>query len=197
MRKEHILEFVYSEFAACGFKRVNVDDLASKMRISKKTLYEMFSNKEKLFLEAINLKSGKIIVAMSQVSEECENVLEIIIRCSMHLFGVINGVSKQFEQDIKNCHQAAESLNHIKNTLLESGKRRFDQGKHEGYLLQEADFEIVGNLLNHQVVKMTEQTSERYTPAQICFNSLIIILRGVCTEKGRAILDELQESYKF
>lgn len=61
MRKEHILEFVYSEFAACGFKRVNVDDLASKMRISKKTLYEMFSNKEKLFLEAINLKSGKIL----------------------------------------------------------------------------------------------------------------------------------------
>ncbi len=197
MRKEHILEFVYNEFAACGFKRVSVDDLAAKMRISKKTLYEMFSNKEKLFIEAIKQKSGKIVVATSQISEECENVLEIIIRCSMHLFDVVSGVSKQFEQDVMHCAQASEALEQIKESLLESGKRRFDQGKLEGYLMQDADFEIVGRLLNHQVVKMIEQKSEKYTPAQICFNSLVIILRGVCTDKGRGELDRIQEMYLF
>lgn len=113
----------------------------------------------------------------------------------MYLFEAVVGVSAQFKEDVENCEEARIYLKEVRKELLDAGKRRFEQGKVEGYLMEEADFEIVGSMLALQVVKMNEKKSERYTPNQVCLKSLMIILRGVCTEKGREVLDQIKESY--
>ena len=58
MKREHILDFVYNEFTSLGIKGVSVDDIASRLHVSKKTLYDMFCNKEKLLLSAVEHKFG-------------------------------------------------------------------------------------------------------------------------------------------
>ena len=51
--RQLILETAMSEFKAKGIKRVRMDDIAHQLGISKRTLYEVFSNKEQLLLEGV------------------------------------------------------------------------------------------------------------------------------------------------
>jgi AcrR family transcriptional regulator len=46
--KEKIIEKAAELFLTVGFKSITMDDIASKMGISKKTLYKYFANKELL-----------------------------------------------------------------------------------------------------------------------------------------------------
>ena len=43
-----------------------------------------------------------------------------------------------------------------------------------------------------QVINKQNEWSDKYTPAQICFISLITLFRGISTDKGRKILDEIE-----
>ena len=46
--KDQILEKATEMFLTLGFKSVTMDDIASEMGISKKTIYQHFSNKDSL-----------------------------------------------------------------------------------------------------------------------------------------------------
>ena len=48
-----ILETAMKEFCARGIKQVKMDDIARKLGISKRTLYEIYANKETLLFEGV------------------------------------------------------------------------------------------------------------------------------------------------
>ncbi|HEY9550780.1 MAG TPA: helix-turn-helix domain-containing protein, partial [Prevotella sp.] len=54
--KGKILEAAMLEFAKKGIRAVKMDDIATILSISKRTLYEIYSNKEDLLLEGIRMK---------------------------------------------------------------------------------------------------------------------------------------------
>ena len=191
MKREHILDFVYNEFTSLGIKGVSIDGVAASLRISKKTIYEMFTNKEKLFQASLEHKFGKLIVDFSQPQEVQVPVLCQIIRSSVQLFKIMNKISQHFFDEVKAYPEAVEYMKGITASLKEMGRERFIQGVEEGYLMEDVDFEIVGKMLHLYIMKMREEDGGKYSPTQICYKSLIIILRGVCTEKGRKLLDSL------
>ncbi len=193
MKREHILDFVYNEFTSLGIKGVSIDGVAASLRISKKTIYEMFSNKEKLLQASLEHKFGKLVVAFSQPQEEQIPVLCHIIRSSVQLFKIMNRISQNFFDEIKSYPEAVEYMKSVTASLKEMGRVRFIQCVEEGYLMEEVDFEIVGKMLHLYVMKMRDEDGGKYTPARMCYRALIIILRGVCTDKGRVLLDSLHD----
>lgn len=50
---EKILNIAMQEFLHRGIKSVKMDDIANLSGISKRTLYEIYSNKEELLLECV------------------------------------------------------------------------------------------------------------------------------------------------
>ena len=56
MRKDQILSKAFKDYALFGIKRVSMDDIVKSLKISKKTLYEFFPNKEKLDNECLRTK---------------------------------------------------------------------------------------------------------------------------------------------
>ena len=63
MKEEHtrdevrnlILNAALEQFMSKGIKEVKMDDIASLLSVSKRTIYELFSDKEELLLEALKL----------------------------------------------------------------------------------------------------------------------------------------------
>ena len=51
---KRIQEDAHALFMQYGLKSVSMDDIASKMGISKKTIYQFFSDKEQLVVEVIS-----------------------------------------------------------------------------------------------------------------------------------------------
>ncbi len=192
MKRERILECTFSELAAHGIKRAGVDSIAAKMHISKKTIYDLFENKENLLLSALKYKVGKVIEGISTPADgNGTNVLCGMIENSMRLFKFLHSVSPVLLEDIEYFPAVKEYAESVKQTILENGKKRFAEGIRAGYLIEEADFDIVGRLLESQIMIMGREIGDKYTLDQICYKSLIVILRGVCTEKGIAVLNDI------
>ncbi len=192
MKKERILECTFGELAVYGIKYVSVDSIAAKLHISKKTIYDLFESKENLLLSALKHKIGKIIERISHSTDEQSNVLCGMIGNAVYLFKFLTSLSPVFMEEVELIPAIKEYIYSVKHTLLENGRKRFAEGIADGYLRSDADFDIVGRLLESQIMAMGKG-NEKYTTEQICFNSLVIILRGVCTEKGAGLLDEAVE----
>ncbi|SFR68230.1 TetR/AcrR family transcriptional regulator [Anaeromicropila populeti] len=81
--KEQIIEATIEEFNEKGLK-FTMDQLAKRMGISKKTLYSVFSDKESLFLEAIDTCFSEIKRSEKEIFEDdkldtMEKIRKIII----------------------------------------------------------------------------------------------------------------------
>lgn len=51
--RPRILETAMTLFRKHGIRQVKMDDIAATLGISKRTLYELYANKEKLLLEGV------------------------------------------------------------------------------------------------------------------------------------------------
>ncbi len=190
------MECTFDEIAVRGIRHASVDSIAARMHISKKTIYDLFENKEKLLLSSLKYKIGKIIDGISDSSIDDKNVLCSIIFNAVLLFKFFNSVTPILYQEIGLFPSIAEYAESAKVVLLELGRKRIEEGKKRGYFREDADFSIVGRLFGSQVLAMSKENGEKYTPVQICFYSLIIILRGICTDKGLRLMEEtVNEEY--
>ncbi len=70
-RRDAILDAALAEFAACGYGATTLDGIAKRARTAKRTLYEAFGGKEKLFQAAVARVSGNATapLAMPQDGE--------------------------------------------------------------------------------------------------------------------------------
>mgnify|MGYP004714438603 CR=1 FL=1 len=77
LRKRVILE-ASRAFAKSGIKNVHMDSLACALSISKRTLYELFCDKEQLLLEVFAMHQQEMSTYISEVASRAENALEVI-----------------------------------------------------------------------------------------------------------------------
>lgn len=73
---EEIVITATKMFLRLGFKSVTMDDVASKMGISKKTIYKYFENKEELIEACVNHVHAEIRVKMTAIFEQGKNAVE-------------------------------------------------------------------------------------------------------------------------
>lgn len=75
-----ILKTAMHEFLHRGIKAVKMDDIANLLGISKRTLYEIYSNKEKLLLECMRMHEEDYDQHMLAYSKDTgHSVIDIII----------------------------------------------------------------------------------------------------------------------
>ena len=92
LRKRVILE-ASRAFAKSGIKNVHMDSLACALSISKRTLYELFEDKETLLTECINLSYTKMKLSMKQLESEPITALEIALLFYEELMSDLAGLT--------------------------------------------------------------------------------------------------------
>ena len=70
-KKKYILDVAKQRFDKFGFKKTTVDEISRDARISKKTLYEHFINKEDLF---VSLFINEALTARKNILKRLENI---------------------------------------------------------------------------------------------------------------------------
>lgn len=74
--KEKILERAVQDFLSYGFKNVTMDDLAQKLGISKKTIYEYFDNKNQLVFEASHAIFDTVMADITNIYKQEANPIQ-------------------------------------------------------------------------------------------------------------------------
>ena len=91
--KQKILYTAMSLFKEKGIKAVRMDDIATKMVISKRTLYEIYSNKEDLLYECIKNDNEILMKKITDYASMAENEMAVVaffIRTKLKDLGSIN-----------------------------------------------------------------------------------------------------------
>ena len=78
-QKERIIEQAMHMFVSQGIKSVRMDDIAQQLGVSKRTLYELFGDKEGLLYLAMDRYFEKKRIERAAVCAHARNVLEAML----------------------------------------------------------------------------------------------------------------------
>lgn len=193
-RKElrgRILEVAMQDFIQRGIRAVKMDDIAGSLGISKRTLYEIFPNKESLLLEGIRLKQamGEEEMAKS-VTEKNPNTMDIIMKFYHMQMEELSSLPMTFITEISRYPLVTEFLRKKHQKSEENANRFFQRGVKEGYFRSDVDYELISRLGEGMTQNaIARQLYFQYEPQYIFRNIIFLFLRGFCTQKGLEYID--------
>ncbi len=193
--KEKILRVATALFHRYGIRRVKMEDIANDLKIAKRTLYEIYSNKEKLLLEV--MRNDKLVESrrMEGFDRPGSNVINIVIEVCKYRIEEFSQINPLFFEDI---HKYPELLAHVRklHEQRESDVLAFMQrGIDEGLFLPDINYGIVRTLTNaSQQAIMNLYLYKKYDVTELAYVAILLFIRGFCTPEGVRQLDEQLES---
>lgn len=195
--KERIIKVASEAFSASGIKCITMDDIAASLGISKRTLYEVFSDKETL-LEACILKAKEETDAfVTGVLKESDNVLEVLLKLYQRSIEKFHTTNKSFFEDVKKYPKAYEVMKRDNNRNHDDAINFFKQGVEQGFFRDDVNFAIVGVLVRKQLdVLMETDLCEKFSFLEVYESIMFTFLRGISTERGAAELENFIREYR-
>lgn len=193
--RERILSASMEEFCRRGVRAVKMDDIAAKLAISKRTLYEIYANKETLLLEGLKLNEERMDEKMKAFSENNDcNVIEIIIQFYTIQIRNSANVNPLFFEDL---HRYPSVQDFFEQKHRERGQRQqlfFNRGVSEGFFREDVDYDILSRICDASMeYVMRTQMYREYKLDYILHNLTLLYVRGICTENGVRTLDKALE----
>ena len=186
-----IMHVAMREFRRCGVKAVKMDDIASRLSISKRTLYEIFSNKEELLLECVRMQEEAFEKHMIEFSNDnSHSSIDIILEFYRFQMQNVSDVSPVFYQELSKYGHVMEYLNQKRIKRNANANEFFARAVSEGHFRKDVDFDIVSQIgAASMEYAMKTEMYEKYVMKDLLHNILFLFLRGLCTAEGIALLD--------
>jgi AcrR family transcriptional regulator len=102
--KEHIILVATELFKNYGIKSVTMDTLANQLGISKRTIYEAFSDKDELLMAVLKNIAYQQKELINRVIDESENSIVAIFRMLEFNRNNFQTMSLAFQSDLKKYH---------------------------------------------------------------------------------------------
>ena len=187
-----ILTTAMADFRQRGIRGVTMDDVATELGISKRTLYEIFDKKEDLLFETLKHYYVERTEWMQMKSLQCANVMEIILAVYRLKVEEFQQTNPNFYSDVVKYPQVLRLLNQENMANREKFQRFIERGISEGFFRSDVNYELATHLfdaLGNYV--MQNQLYRQYTMEDIFKNLIFVTLRGMCTTRGIETLENL------
>ena len=194
--KKNITSTALKMFLEKGIKDVKMDDIASVLSISKRTIYELYNDKEQLLYESVKLNGEIMRKEAKKRIREAKNVLEIVLGLYSIYFERLKSVNKKFFTEIE---KYPNIYRHNKDREAKNYKRFIawmESGREEGLFRKDANFEILLYILRRDlntIFKVNTRNEEnelaKYTPEELGRTLILFYLRGISTPKGQEIIE--------
>lgn len=195
--RDRIVEKSRELFIVNGIKSVTMDEIASSMGISKRTLYEIFADKEALLEMCIQKMQDEDDRFLDEVLLTARNVLEVLLKCYQRSIEKLHATNRNFFEDLKKYPKAHAQMKRRRNRDLEETVRFFMEGVRQGIFRSDVNFAIVNLLVYEQLdLLMNTNICERYSFIEVYESIMFTFIRGISTEKGARELDEFIGQYR-
>ena len=193
-----ILETAMKIFAQRGVKGTKMDDIATTLAISKRTLYEIFDTKEQVLYEGVCYYHQLRETELSAFAEDpAHDVLDIIVFLYGRHVKQSANVKPLFYHEITCYPRLQQFIEEQKRRNAENFLTFIRRGIDEGLFLPDIDYQLIAHVFEAVGKYMNEQhLYERYSFNDLFFNMLLITLRGFCTTQGVARLDQFFSEHR-
>lgn len=190
---QRIIDVAGDEFRKHGIRSVRMDDLASLLGISKRTLYEEFEDKEAVLTAVFDQQIQNMEALYAQYKEESVNVLELMLkmfRITLNEYAKTNPkyfVDMQRYPKFKECFEEGR-IKHMQNI-----KVFLVQGIEQGIFRSGLNVELFVKAQQLVEEKALKELQELYGVYETFKATVLVSLRGISTEKGIQMIDDFME----
>ena len=197
--KNRIIEKAGELFFQYGIKNISMDELASSLGMSKRTIYENFKDKEDI-LRSLILKLGEernkifneFLIEGLNVVEVFINVIEIQKKMPVSNTKFLQDIYKYYPKISKLMQGNIEKNNQFLQEFLLKG---IDQG----YIRDDLNIEVTAFLVEESTytyIRASFLEKPPFSFSDLFYTMMINFVRGISTEKGIKIIDDHLNSKK-
>lgn len=193
--KRRVIEAAAHAFQTKGIKDVTMDDLARSLTMSKRTLYQLFADKEELLLECMAFHEEHERRLMARALADTDNVINLMLYVFERRMREAEELPPQFLPELKKYPRVMKFMRERHNAQVEQGVAFLQRGKEQGLLRSDLNlrivFEAMGALMEFC---MSDAMLAAHSLAELSMNTLYVYLRGCATPAGARLMDEYWEA---
>ena len=193
--KERIIESASTLFFQKGVKSMTMSDIANDLGISKRTLYEVFRDKEDLLENCINLHIARTDEAIRTLTELSNDVIDTMMRMFARHLNDFKTINRLVMYDLKKYHSNLYKI-------IEQNQKNSDfmflplleKGVEQGLIRNDINFEIVLWLVRCQfraIVYDDDFPIDKFSMNDFIQTILLNFIRGIATPAGIEKLDNI------
>ena len=192
-----IIECTMQEFAKHGIRGVRMDDIASALGISKRTLYEIFEDKETLLFEGVKVYEQRKKEMLKEYSEAGHHVMDIILEAYRMKMEEVRAVNPAFYIDLVKYPKLELHMKENKLHTHDDFIAFMQRGVEEGFLRPDVNYDMIPHMFDAigQYI-LSNQLIRKYSIEELFSNYFLTALRGLCTEEGIRLIDEVVSNTK-
>jgi AcrR family transcriptional regulator len=198
--REKIIEGAAELFRTYGIKSVTMDSLANHLVMSKRTIYEVFADKDELLIGVLKLMTEKQKELVKKVLDESENAIAAIFKLLQINSDHFQQMSPAFQADIKKLHYNVliKKAEKFEMPDYRNNLEVIENGIKEKLFRKDINNELVNRCLYYlgrTVMDNNLYPFEQFTRQEVIRNVLINYLRGISTPAGIDIIDRLEPKF--
>jgi AcrR family transcriptional regulator len=188
--EERIIDSASDKFMDAGFNKVTMDEIASDLGMSKKTVYKFFPSKESLLKAIVHALMKRVEKAVHEIITSEKPIEEKLVELFALVGKTVRKLSRPFMADIQRFVPTLwkEIDTFRRERILSQLLQMFKQAKKEGVFREDVDPDLfymvmmatIQGIMNPQVL------SQQSFSAEEAFRGIFrIMYEGVLTDEAR------------
>jgi AcrR family transcriptional regulator len=197
-QEEQILEQGFESIAQTGVRSFTVESLASRLGMSKKTIYKYFPTKEKLIRKIVNFMTGKIERLFKKVRENGDNPVIQFVKVMEHISTFATKAPVQRLVQLKTTYPAVwKEIESFRLNRQQDFYEIFKSAQEQGLARSDVN-------MKHFSIVFINMVNNTFQPEFFLKNDLPIkdtvvgfanvVANGIFTEKGIQVMQTYKES---
>lgn len=179
-----------------GIRSVTMDDIARELSISKKTLYQHFTDKEDLVKKVIEYFLQKQKEDISALKTDGMNAIDMLLAISRHLTKQLNEINLSVNYDLQKYHPEcwAMVVQYQESHMFENIKKNMIAGIEQGLYRNDFNIDVIAKSYIHRfdpdnnIQSWIKNSNLNFEDV---FQTLIIYhIRGIANERGIQYLEQ-------
>ena len=193
--KGRIIEGAAQLFFAYGIRNVSMDDIAKHIGMSKKTIYQYFTDKDDLVHQFMEVGVNEQMCEMREVAESSENVVEELHKAMLKTRDMFHQINPLMLFELKKYHPKAwEIFNQCKDGEMKAHLiDTLRKGIKEGVFRSDIDVEVLAKMRVEQSQLIFDPKifpPTQFNVAEVSVQLFEHFVYGIITLKGLNLLNQ-------
>ncbi len=198
--RERIIEGAAQLFRIYGIKSVTMDSLAGQLGMSKRTIYEIFADKDELLTGVLKWMAEKQKELVKNVLDESENAIAAIFKLLEINSNHFQEMSPAFQADMKRFHQEVliKQSDRYEMPDYTSTRLVFERGIKEKHFRKDLNPDLVNRCMDSlakSVFNNDLYPFDQFNRRDVIKNTMINYLRGISTTEGTELINKFERKF--
>lgn len=191
-----IIEGAGTLFFEQGFSKVTVEEIADRIGITKKTIYNHFPTKTALLEEVIRTSVGTIISTLESIARDPEiEFTDKVKRIVAHVFTELSGDKKNLLEDFVRYtpEMKTQSIPDFRGSIIGAIRHLFDEGYRNGFIKRGVSRELLPYIyisIIEGMIVLYRRGETDMNPGKLLVYAIETSFQGILTDEGMKLVSD-------